>query len=170
VPDVDEVATGRPEEAVLQNARSKARAVLERVDVLSTVIAADTEVVLDGRVLGKASDEAAARERLRALSGRAHTVLTGLVVLAAQAGGVVAERSGVARSEVTFRDLPRGLLDMYLASGEWRDRAGAYAVQGLGSMLVERLEGDLSNVIGLPVGLLLELAPELLDPAGDSRS
>jgi septum formation protein len=69
---------------------------------------------------------------------------------------------------VTFRDLPRRLLEAYLASGEWRDRAGAYAVQGLGSALVGRVHGDLSNVIGLPVALLLELGPELLGPAGRS--
>jgi septum formation protein len=70
---------------------------------------------------------------------------------------------------VTFRELPPDLLAAYLASGEWRDRAGAYAVQGLGSMLVERVEGDLSNVIGLPVALLLDLVPGLLDAAGGSR-
>jgi septum formation protein len=62
---------------------------------------------------------------------------------------------------VTFRKLSRDDIDRYLASGEWRDRAGAYAIQGLGAMLAEHVEGDLSNVIGLPVGLLLELAPEL---------
>ena len=70
---------------------------------------------------------------------------------------------------MTFRDLPPELLAAYLASGEWRDRAGAYAVQGLGSTLVERIEGDLSNVIGLPVALLLDLVPDLLDAAGASR-
>ncbi len=67
----------------------------------------------------------------------------------------------MARSLVTFRVLEPETLEMYLASGEWRDRAGAYAIQGLGSILIERLEGDLSNVIGLPVGELLRLAPEL---------
>jgi septum formation protein len=80
------------------------------------------------------------------------------------------ERSGIARSLVTFRELDARLVDAYLASGEWRDRAGAYAVQGLGSGLVERVDGDLSNVIGLPVNLLLQLIPELLDQAGDYRS
>jgi septum formation protein len=84
-------------------------------------------------------------------------------------GDEVAERSGLAKSRVTFRDLTPELLAAYLASGEWRDRAGAYAVQGLGSTLVERVEGDLSNVIGLPVALLVELVPDLLAPAGDSR-
>jgi septum formation protein len=72
----------------------------------------------------------------------------------------------VASTEVTFRELDRTTLETYLASGEWRDRAGAYAIQGLGSILIERTEGDLSNVIGLPVRLLLDLAPELLGPPG----
>jgi septum formation protein len=161
---VDELTTGEPEYAVVENARRKARAVLDRVGGRAPVLAADTEVVLDGRILGKASDEGEARERLQSLSGRTHAVLSGLVVLAGVEGGEPIERSGVARSEVTFRELPPKLLDAYLTSGEWRDRAGAYAVQGLGSTLVERVDGDLSNVIGLPVSLLFELVPDLLDP------
>jgi septum formation protein len=71
---------------------------------------------------------------------------------------------------VTFRELSGELIDAYIASGEWRDHAGAYAVQGLGSALVERVEGDLSNVIGLPVNLLAELVPGLFANAGDSSS
>jgi septum formation protein len=70
---------------------------------------------------------------------------------------------------VSFRELDRATLELYLASGEWRDRAGAYAIQGLGSILVDRVEGDFSNVVGLPVGLLLSLAPELREAAGHSR-
>jgi septum formation protein len=113
-------------------------------------------------VLGKAGSEEEARSYLEALSGRTHTVLGGLVVLATAVGeGGGGERSGVAASEVTFRRLDHATLDLYLASGEWRDRAGAYAIQGLGSILLERLEGDFSNVVGLPVPLLLGLAPEL---------
>ena len=73
----------------------------------------------------------------------------------------------MASSVVTFRELGAADIDRYLASGEWRDRAGAYAIQGLGSTLAERVEGDLSNVIGLPVALLFELAPELR-PAPES--
>jgi septum formation protein len=145
---------------VLENARRKARAVARSAPPGSLVLAADTEVVLDGRVLGKAGDEADARAYLGALSGRTHTVLGGLVLR--QAGEDEAERAGTAASEVTFKRLDQATLDLYLASGEWRDRAGAYAIQGLGSILIERLEGDFSNVVGLPVGLLLELAPELI--------
>ena len=132
------------------------------------VLGVDTEVVLDRRVLGKAADVAQARLRLESLSGRTHEVLSG-VVLQMQAGESI-ERSGVARSRVTFGELRPQLLEAYLASGEWRDRAGAYAVQGLGSSLVEQVEGELSNVIGLPVNLLLGLMSDLLDTAGDSGS
>jgi septum formation protein len=71
------------------------------------------------------------------------------------------ERSGVARSEVTFKRLDEQTLSMYLDSEEWRDRAGAYAIQGLGAILVEELRGDFSNVVGLPLALLLDMAPEL---------
>jgi septum formation protein len=151
---------------VIENARRKARAgsaMAASEDAL--VLGVDTEVVLEGRLLGKAGNEGEARERLQELSARTHEVLSGVVVIAGSE-----ERAGVERSLVTFRELPDALLAAYLASGEWRDRAGAYAVQGLGSSLVERVEGDLSNVIGLPVGRVLQLIPDLLDPAGDSRS
>jgi septum formation protein len=149
------------------------------------VLAVDTEVVIGGRVLGKAADRDAARARLEALSGRTHSVLSGVVVLGAPrgshagdepgereatkgGGGEGPEVSGVARSEVTFRALDAATLERYLESGEWRDRAGAYAIQGLGSMLVERIEGDFSNVVGLPLGLLIELLREPSVGAGGS--
>ena len=74
------------------------------------------------------------------------------------------EASGVDVSTVSFKELDQPLLDAYLASGEWRGRAGSYAIQGLGSALVDIVRGDVSNVIGLPIGLLLRLAPELLKP------
>jgi septum formation protein len=146
---------------VLENARRKARAVVELTDAGSgdLVLAVDTDVAIDGRLLGKAGTGAEARARLETLSGRVHEVLSGVVLLDGEA-----ERSGVARSQVGFRELEAAEIDLYLASGEWRDRAGAYAVQGLGSTLVETLHGDLSNVIGLPIALLLQLAPELRKP------
>jgi septum formation protein len=80
------------------------------------------------------------------------------LVVVGEDGG---ERSGVCSSTVTFRQLGENEVERYLESGEWRGRAGGYALQGLGSTLVARVEGDVANVIGLPVGLLLELAPEL---------
>ena len=129
-------------------------------------------MVLDGRLLGKAVGRSEARERLEALAGRTHTVLSGLVLLGAGAFGRWAASSARAwrATEVTFRELDPATLEAYLASGEWRDRAGAYAIQGLGSILVERVEGDFSNVVGLPVRLLLELAPELLGAAQAARA
>jgi septum formation protein len=164
VPDVEEIDEGDPREVVLENAQRKALSVGGlAADREVWTLAADTEVVLDGRVLGKATDEQEARAHLDALSGRTHTVLGGLVIRTdPNSLDPGAMRSGVAASEVTFRDLDEATLGLYLASGEWRDRAGAYAIQGLGSILIERLEGDFSNVVGLPVPLLLELAPELL--------
>jgi septum formation protein len=166
VPAVDELTEGKPEEVVLENARRKACAGMEQAGRARPVLAVDTEVVLDGRVLGKAGNVAEARAHLTALAGRTHEVLSGVVLLAPDTA--ISERSGVARSAVTFRDLDDRLLEAYLESGEWRDRAGAYAVQGLGSAFVEGVEGDLANVIGLPVTLLLELEADLFLAAGDS--
>jgi septum formation protein len=166
VPEVEELTDGVPEEVVVENARRKAAVGLTAAEgaEIPLALGVDTEVVLEGRLLGKAADRAEAGERLEALAGRTHTVLSGVVLHGggAASGAEPVERSGVARTEVTIRELDRAILETYLASGEWRDRAGAYAIQGLGSVLVERVEGDLSNVIGLPVGLLLDLAPELL--------
>jgi septum formation protein len=140
---------------VLANARRKAEAAGEPH---ALVIGCDTEVVVDGRVLGKPGDEARARDYLELLSGRSHEVLSGLALLGPQDGQA---REGVARSVVTFEALDGERIDAYLDSGEWRERAGGYAIQGLGATLAERVEGDLFNVIGLPVELLFELAPEL---------
>ena len=76
--------------------------------------------------------------------------------------GDAPERTVVERTGVRFRELDDGTIDLYLASGEWRDRAGGYAVQGLGSMLVEAIDGDLANVIGMPIAAFSQLAPEFL--------
>lgn len=160
---MEELATGDPAEAVIANARRKALAGARRAnaDGSRLVLGVDTDVALGGRLLGKPEDEAGARERLEALSGRVHEVLGGVALL----GGdeVPGERTALARTQVCFRPLGEPELERYLASGEWRDRAGAYAIQGLGSLLVESIRGDFSNVVGLPVRALLELAPELFD-------
>lgn len=157
VPGVDELSDGDPERLVVENARRKARAAARDGD---TVIACDTDVVLDGEVLGKPADEAEAREYLERMSGRAHEVLSGLVVLE---GGE--ERLGLERTAVVFKRLSTAEKERYVRFGEWRGRSGGYAIQTLGSTLVERLEGSVSNVVGLPVGLLIELAPRLFEPA-----
>lgn len=155
VPGIEELSGGDPAHEVVENARRKAKAV-ERDGV---VIACDTDVVLDGKALGKPADEGEARAYLERMSGRAHTVMSGLVVLVEGE-----ERSGVERSTVVFRELGEGEIGRYVRFGEWRGRSGGYAIQTLGSTLVERVEGSVSNVVGLPVGLLVELAPELLEP------
>jgi septum formation protein len=177
VPRVEELTEGDPDAVVLENARRKATAGFANAPQGAVALGVDTEVVLDGRVLGKALGPAEARERLEALSERTHVVLGGMVALgpkqatagSGSRGQDPAERSGIARSEVTFRRLDSSTLEAYLASGEWRDRAGAYAIQGLGSILVDRVAGDFSNVVGLPVRLLMELVPEPFATARDSH-
>jgi len=185
--DVDEALDGlSPEDLVIENATRKALAGLELAGEGEGDVAlgVDTEVFLEGRALGKAVMEAEARERLEALSGRTHEVLSGIALAAGvprdegheehalrsaqrePTAAAVDDRSpslttAVARTTVTFRTLDEPTLTAYLTSGEWRDRAGAYAIQGLGSLLVERVEGDVSNVVGLPLQRLLELSPAL---------
>jgi septum formation protein len=161
-----ELQAGEPERVALENALRKARAVRDRTTTEQgggsdsreeLVLGVDTLVALDGRVYGKPPDEDEARETLRALAGRTHTVIGGLALL-----GRGTERTGVARTAVSFRDLDAAQLEWYLATGEWRGRAGGYAIQGAGAALVRGLEGDYENVVGLPLALLLELHPGLL--------
>jgi septum formation protein len=113
-------------------------------------------VVVDGRVLGKARDAHEARAYLRLLAGRTHDVYSGLFL-----GAADSEAGGYARTSVTFRSLDDDTLARYLASNEWRERAGAYAVQGLGSTLVTAVDGDYFNVVGLPVTLLVDTLARL---------
>lgn len=157
VSGVDELSGGDPELEVLENARLKARAVSSAG---ATVIACDTDVVLDGRALGKPRDEAEARAYLDRMAGRAHTVMSALVILVDGE-----ERSGLERTSVLFKQLSEAEKERYVRFGEWRGRSGGYAIQTLGSTLVERVEGSVSNVVGLPVGLLIELAPALFEPS-----
>jgi septum formation protein len=161
-PAVDELESGEPRELVAENARRKALAGREAAGPGSLVIGCDTEVFLDGAVQGKPAGAEAARAQLRALAGREHEVLSGLCLLGPGAGQ---ERAGVARSLVRLRALNDAEVDRYVAAGEWRDKSGGYAIQGLASAFVERVEGDVSNVVGLPAGLLWELAPELIGEA-----
>lgn len=153
---MEELDGGDPEFLVIENARRKARAVTAPEGGL--VIACDTDVVLDGEVLGKPADAAEARAYLERMSGRSHTVMSGLVVL--EDGE---ERSGLERTAVVFKQIPGAEMQRYVNFGEWEGRSGGYAIQTLGSTLVERLEGSVSNVVGLPVGLLAQLAPALFE-------
>jgi septum formation protein len=154
VPEVEERTGGDPRSTVVENARRKARAVEgERV------LAADTEVVLDGRVFGKPADAGEAELFLRRLSGRTHEVWGGLALRYDDN-----ERTADAVTKVRFRRLEQPDLAWYLDTGEWRERAGAYAIQGKGAALIEEIEGDYWNVVGLPVSELVRLAPDLFRP------
>jgi septum formation protein len=147
-PDYEEagIAGLEPAELAVAHARGKAAAVPGEL-----VLGVDTLVALDGRVFGKAADAEEARGFLRALSGRTHTVHSGLCLRA----GMTEHLRG-AVSEVTFAVLSEADVEWYLGTREWHDRAGAYAVQGRGAALVRAVNGDFQNVVGLPV-------PELLD-------
>jgi len=151
-PDADAV------ELVRRHADGKARSVHLEGRV---TLGVDTTVLLDGRVYGKATDRADAGRILRELSGRTHAVVSGVCLLGGRED--VLEH---ATTQVTFRQLLDDVLDAYLDSGEWEGRAGAYAIQGLGGRLVERIDGDYLNVVGLPAALLVSTlertAPKLL--------
>ncbi len=155
--DVEELEQGDPAEVAAENAMRKARAA-RRPGAKEAVLGVDTLVTLEGRIYGKPADEREARATLRALSGSRHRVLSGVALLL-PAGD---ERTAVVATEVSFRLLHEGLLDWYLAAGEWRERSGGYAIQGKGSVLAQSIDGDVQNVVGLPLAALLDLYPELL--------
>ena len=149
-----ELQAGDPAELTLENARRKALAVAREGE---TVFGCDTIVALDGVVYGKPGDAGEAERTLRALSGRTHEVVSGLVVL--EDG---AERAAIARTDVTFRTISEEQIAWYVGLGEWRDRAGGYAIQGAGAALVRDLRGGYENVVGLPLAELIDLCPGLL--------
>ena len=153
---------GLPARTVESNARGKAQEVLTRARLLpgELVVGVDTVVVIDDLVLGKATDEEEAAAYVRRLAGRSHEVHSGLHLCSRQHA---LTRSAV--TTVTFRDLDDAAVEAYVSCGEWRERAGAYAIQGVGSALVERVDGDYFNVVGLPVAALLEALAEFgLEP------
>ena len=147
-----------PAALVRAHAEGKARSVHEDGRV---TLGVDTTVVLDGRIYGKPTRRDDAARMIHELSGRTHTVISGLCLLAAGHDVI-----GHEVTDVTFRLLSREAVESYVESGEWEGRAGAYAIQGLGGRLVERIEGDYLNVVGLPGALLVTLlerhAPQLL--------
>jgi septum formation protein len=151
-PAVEELTEGDPRELVRENALRKARAVEG-----TRVLGVDTAVVVDGAALGKPRDEKEAGAFLRRLSGRGHEVMSGLALRTREG-----ELTDVAVTSVRFRALAEREVRWYLATGEWRERAGGYAIQGRGAALVERIEGDYPNVVGLPLQSLLRLCPDLL--------
>ena len=151
-PDAD------PTELVRRHAEGKARSVHAEGQV---TLGVDTTVVLDGRIYGKPASAEIAAHMLGELAGRTHSVVSGLCLLGAGDDVIAHERT-----DVTFRPLTSETVASYVASGEWEGRAGAYAIQGLGGRLVERIEGDYLNVVGLPGALLVSVlerhAPKLL--------
>jgi septum formation protein len=152
VPGVEEVEHGDPLEGVVENALRKARAVEG-----DAVLAADTAVVLDGRWYAKPADIEEAARFLRDLSGRTHEVVSGIAL---RIDG--REQSSSALTRVRFRELADADIEWYLGTGEWRDRAGGYAIQGYGAALVEAVDGDFWNVVGLPVAELVRMAPGIV--------
>lgn len=136
---------------MIENALRKARAVDGE-----TVIGADTAVALGGRIYGKPADEREARRFLAELSGATHEVWSGLAVRTG-----AEERTEALHTRVRFRTLDPEAMRWYLATGEWRGRAGGYAIQGRGAALVEAIEGDYNTVVGLPVPALIRLVPGL---------
>jgi len=156
VSDVDEAVEGTPEEMVCLLSERKAQAVAEKVIARGEtgfVVGADTLVALDGRALGKPADDEEARRMLRSLSGRTHEVYTGVCVIKITEGNLEIMRVP-ACTEVRFRELSDAEINAYVATGEPRDKAGAYAIQGGAKAFVESYDGSISNVIGLPRGLL----------------
>jgi septum formation protein len=147
-PDADAI------ELVREHARGKARSVAGQAGD-RPVLGVDTTVWLDGRVYGKAADAGDAERMLEELSGRTHTVVSGLCLLT-PAWELVEHESTL----VAFRALTPRELAQHLAHGEWEGRAGGYAIQGRGATLVERIEGDYLNVVGLPAALLVRLLAE----------
>jgi len=159
--DESQIETSAPDDFARQAARLKCIDVAGRVAENSIVLGADTVVHFPGPngdpvMLGKPSGPTEAKEMLQRLSGRTHQVTTAVAV--SRPGGSV--RLGSETSDVRFRPLSRDEIDSYVATGESLGKAGAYAVQGRGGQFIESVEGDLQNVIGLPLRLLVDMLVE----------
>jgi septum formation protein len=146
-----------PHELAERHSLGKARSV--EAGAGETVLGVDTLVVIDGKVLGKPAHALEAAQMLASLSGRTHEVVSGLTLR-----GAGWEQTGHARTAVTFRTLDTSAIGEYVARGEWRGRAGAYAIQEAGAALVSNIEGCFFNVVGLPVSLLVEMLGERRRP------
>ena len=150
--DEDLKSAMRPRDLALFLSRQKARSVADRRRN-AIIIAADTFIVFKGKVLGKPHTDAEAMRMLTELNGRVHTVITGYTVMDTDTGK---EISRYAETKVYFRQLTREEIESYVDSGEPLDKAGGYAIQGLGAALVRKIEGDFYNVVGLPLNMLVE--------------
>jgi septum formation protein len=152
----DDEAGASPAELIRAHAAGKARSVAAGAGD-RPVLGVDTAVVLDGKAYGKPSGAEEAAEMLESLGGRTHEVVSGLCLLTPGW-----EELGADATSVTFRPLTPRDIAVYVASREWEGRAGSYAIQGLGAGLVERIDGDYLNVVGLPAALLVSLLAERL--------
>lgn len=153
--DVDEITSSQlgPKEVVEQLALRKARAVANKLEA-GIVLGADTIVVLDNTILGKPTDETEAFQMLSSLQGREHTVYSGVALIdAANERFEVSHRA----TKVTFRPLTAQVIKAYIATGEPIDKAGSYAIQGIGATLVDGIVGDYFTVVGLPLNLTAEM-------------
>ena len=152
--DIDETPRpGEPPDLYVERlAAAKARAARRGTD-REVILAADTTVALDGEIFGKPRDETDARRKLERLQGRRHEVLTGVAVLAASRE----PRVGIERTAVRFAELSEAEIAWYVETGEPLDKAGAYAIQGFGALFVEAVDGNYSNVVGLPLPLTYRL-------------
>jgi septum formation protein len=155
-PKYEEEMTGGADalQVVREHARGKARSVVDQAEG-RPVLGVDTAVVLEGRIFGKPINATDAEQMLEELSGKTHTVVSGLCLLTPGWEDVEHEAT-----QVTFRELTPRELGTYVAAGEWEGRAGAYAIQGRGASLVRFIEGDYLNVVGLPAALLVRLLAE----------
>jgi septum formation protein len=158
--NVDEVTSGLPDRVALTNARRKRDAVAQLFDEPAIVVAADTIVVCDETVLGKPADLEEAREMLRVLSGRTHSVMTALSIGDTEYGRTI---DGIEETSVTFRELRESEIDAFVETVRPLDRAGAYTVDGPGALLVAAYDGCYTNVLGLPIPRLDAMLRELGD-------
>ncbi len=150
----EEIAPCSPEETCMELARRKADAALPLLDMPSLIIGADTIVLLDGVILGKPKDEDDASSMLSRLSGRTHSVLTGLCVLNTENGNYALDYE---RTEVTVDALTKSEIDDYVSTGEPMDKAGAYGIQGVFAIHVKGVCGCFYNVVGLPLHKLASM-------------
>ena len=155
-PDVDESFSGRPSETVMEISRRKAAAVAARHSD-SIIIAADTLVFADG-ALGKPHTQERAKEMLRSLAGNWHHVYTGITVINTRSGRIL---RNVDKTRVHLVPMTEQEIDAYVATGEPLDKAGAYGIQGMGGMFVDRIDGSYSNVVGLPMSMLRTMLAQI---------
>ena len=139
------------QELAMLKAAATAKTIVDYKETI--VIAADTIVTLDGKILGKPLDENDAFKMLKALSGRVHEVYTGYCVMRIADGFSVCR---AVKTEVAFKELTDDKINRYIATKEPMDKAGAYGIQGMGGLLIEKINGDYQNVVGLPVSALID--------------